>query len=149
MIPPHHPRTKVSRTLLKEDKIFQMILPALERLVRQVERTLRHFSLNYDNTRVGKIYTSSGAIPHRRIIDFIGEELGIQTETLNPFVDNSNFISLTPGPELLSEQSAFVPAMGMALSSNLLTPNFLYTYKDKQKTVFTTTANARTSPLSN
>jgi type IV pilus assembly protein PilM len=124
-----------SQPNLKEDKIFQMILPALERLVRQVERTLRHFSLNYDNTRLGKIYTSSGAIPHRRIIDFIGEELGIQTETLNPFVDNPNFVSLTPGPELLSEQSAFVPAMGMALSSNMLTPNFLYTYKDKQKAV--------------
>ncbi len=35
--------------LLKEDKIFKMILPALERLIRQVERTLRHFSVNYEN----------------------------------------------------------------------------------------------------
>ena len=121
--------------LLKENKIFQMILPALERLVRQVERTLRHFSLNYENARVGKIYTSSGVNPHQRIIDYIGEELGIPTETLNPFVDNPNFVSLTPSPELNSEQSAFVPAMGMALSSNKLTPNFLYTHKDKQKAV--------------
>jgi type IV pilus assembly protein PilM len=121
--------------ILKENKIFQMILPALERLVRQVERTLRHFSLNYENARVGKIYTSSGVNPHQRIIDYIGEELGIPTETLNPFVDNPNFVSLTPGPELNSEQSAFVPAMGMALSSNKLTPNFLYTHKDKQKAV--------------
>jgi type IV pilus assembly protein PilM len=121
--------------MLKENKIFQMILPALERLVRQVERTLRHFSLNYENARVGKIYTSSGVNPHQRIIDYIGEELGIPTETLNPFVDTANFVSLTPSPELISEQSAFVPAMGMALSSNKLTPNFLYTHKDKQKAV--------------
>ncbi|MBW2338496.1 MAG: hypothetical protein JRF47_17410, partial [Deltaproteobacteria bacterium] len=49
-----------SQRLLKEDKIFNMILPALERLVRQVERTLRHFSLNYENARVGKIFISSG-----------------------------------------------------------------------------------------
>ena len=121
--------------MLEENKIFQMILPALERLVRQVERTLRHFSLNYENARVGKIYTSSGVNPHQRIIDYIGEELGIPTETLNPFVDNDHFVSSTPSPELLSEQSAFVPAMGMALSSNKLTPNFLYTQKDKQKAV--------------
>jgi type IV pilus assembly protein PilM len=121
--------------MLKENKIFQMILPALERLVRQVERTLRHFSLNYENARVAKIYTSSGVNPHQRIIDYIGEELGIPTETLNPFVDTANFVSLTPSPELISEQSAFVPAMGMALSSNKLTPNFLYTHKDKQKAV--------------
>ncbi len=119
--------------LLKEDKIFKMILPALERLVRQVERTLRHFSLNYDNARVGKIYISSGVNPHQRIVDYIGEELAIPTETLNPFADSKNFISLAPSPDNPSEQSAYVPAMGMALSRNSLTPNFLYTYKDKLK----------------
>ena len=121
--------------LLKEDRIFKMILPALERLVRQVERTLRHFSLNYDNARVGKIYISSGVNPHQRIVDYIGEELAIPTETLNPFADSANFLSLAPSPDNPSEQSAYVPAMGMALSSNTLTPNFLYTYKDKQKAV--------------
>ncbi len=119
--------------LLKEDKIFKMILPALERLVRQVERTLRHFSLNYSNARVGKIYISSGVNPHQRIVDYIGEELAIPTEILNPFADSPNFLSLAPSPEDPSEQSSYVPAMGMALSSNALTPNFLYTYKDKQK----------------
>ena len=127
--------------LLKEDKIFKMILPALERLVRQVERTLRHFSLNYDNARVGKLYISSGVNPHKRIVDYIGEELAIPTETLNPFADSANFISLAPSPEDPSEQSAYVPAMGMALSSNSLTPNFLYTYKDKQKTARTQWVN--------
>ena len=121
--------------LLKEDRIFKMILPALERLVRQVERTLRHFSLNYDNARVGKIYISSGVNPHQRIVDYIGEELAIPTETLNPFADSANFLSLAPSPDNPSEQSAYLPAMGMALSSNTLTPNFLYTYKDKQKAV--------------
>ena len=121
--------------LLKEDKIFKMFLPALERLVRQVERTLRHFSLNYENARVGKIFISSGVNPHQRIIDYIGEELGIPTEILNPFADSDNFISLTPSPEVVSEQSSYIPAMGMALASNMLTPNFLYTYKDKQKAV--------------
>ena len=48
---------------------------------------------------------------HHRIVDYIGEELGIPTETLNPFVDSSNFVSLTPSPEIVSEQSSFVPAM--------------------------------------
>jgi len=127
--------------LLKEDKIFKMILPALERLVRQVERTLRHFSLNYDNARVGKIYISSGVNPHRRIVDYIGEELAIPTETLNPFADSTNFLSLAPGPDEPSEQSSYVPAMGMALSSNVLTPNFLYTYQDKQKSARTQWVN--------
>jgi len=127
--------------LLREDKIFKMILPALERLVRQVERTLRHFSLNYDNARVGRIYISSGVNPHRRILDYIGEELAIPTEPVNPFADSPNFLTLAPSPDSLSEQSSYGPAMGMALSSNALTPNFLYTYKDKQKTTSTQRIN--------
>ena len=121
--------------LLKEDKIFKMFLPALERLVRQVERTLRHFSLNFENERVEKIYISSGVNPHQRIVDYIGDELGIPTEIYNPFVETSNFQSQVASPQNASERSSYVPAVGMALSSNKLTPNFLYTYKDKQNAI--------------
>ena len=119
--------------LLKEDKIFKMISPALERLVRQVERTLRHFSLHFDNARVGKIYISSGVNLHPHIVNYIGEELGIPTEAVNPFAESPNFVSLSPSPENISEQSSYAPAMGMALSNNAITPNFLFTYRDKQK----------------
>ena len=119
--------------LLKEDRLFKMVLPALERLVHQIERTLRHFAMQYENATVGKIYISSGVDPHKRILEYIGEELGIATETLDPFAENPNFFSLVPCPETASARSSYVPAMGMALARNELTPNFLYTYKDKQK----------------
>jgi hypothetical protein len=84
---------------------------------------------------VGKLYISSGVDPHKRILEYIGAELDITTEKLDPFAENPNFLSLVPGPESTSERSSYVPAMGMALSRNELTPNFLYTYKDKQKSV--------------
>jgi hypothetical protein len=117
----------------REDSIFKMILPALERLVRQVERTLRHYALNYENARVGKIYVSSGVRPHQRILDYIGEELGLPTEIINPFASGSNFLTMVPWPDSVSEQTSFAPAMGMALSNNTITPNFLHTQKDKDK----------------
>jgi type IV pilus assembly protein PilM len=119
----------------REDSIFKMILPALERLVRQVERTLRHYALNYENARVGKIYISSGVRPHQRILDYIGEELGLPTEAINPFASGSNFLTMVPWPDSVSEQTSFAPAMGMALSNNAITPNFLHTQKDKDKAV--------------
>jgi len=78
---------------------------------------------------------------HCGIFHFIGEELGIPTETLNPFTDSANFLSLAPSPEDPSAQSDYVPAMGMALSSNKLTPNFLHTYKDKQQSARTRWVN--------
>ena len=116
-----------------ENKVFQMIQPALERLVRQLERTIRHYALNFENARIGKIYISSGATPHQRILNYIGEELGMPTEVLNPFQTSSNFLSHVPIPDSVSEQSSFAPAMGMGLADNSQTPNFLVTYKDKIK----------------
>ena len=63
----------------------------------------------------------------------MGEELGIPTEAINPFASSTNFLTMAPWPDSVSEQSSFAPAMGMALSNNHITPNFLYTYKDKEK----------------
>jgi len=120
---------------INEGKIFSMIQPALERLVRQVERTIRHYALNYENARISKIFISSGVSPHQRILNYIAEELGMPTEVLNPFSESGNFLPHVPVPDSLSEQSAFAPAMGMALADNSRTPNFLHTYKDKRKAV--------------
>jgi type IV pilus assembly protein PilM len=130
------PEDEAGRKLsINENKIFLMIQPALERLVRQVERTIRHFALNYENTRISKIFISSGVSPHRQILSYIGEELGMPTEVLNPFSESANFVHHVPPPESLSEQSSFAPAMGMALANNSRTPNFLFTYKDKRKDI--------------
>jgi type IV pilus assembly protein PilM len=130
------PQDEAGRKLsINENKIFLMIQPALERLVRQVERTIRHFALNYENTRISKIFISSGVSPHRKILNYIGEELGMPTEVLNPFSESANFLHHVPVPDSLAEQSSFAPAMGMALANNSRTPNFLFTYKDKHKDI--------------
>lgn len=122
---------EASNLALKEEKIFQMILPALERLVRQIERTIRHFSLHFDNVRVERIFVSSGVRPHPRIMEYIGDELGLPAEILSPFRPDSGFSALIKIPGAAAEQSSFAPAMGMALASNALTPNFLFTFKNK------------------
>jgi hypothetical protein len=59
---------------VKEERIFQMILPTLERLVRQMERTIRHFTLNFNNAQIKKVYVSNDIQPHPRILDYIGDE---------------------------------------------------------------------------
>jgi len=120
---------------VREERIFQMIRPALERLVRQMERTIRHFALNFDNTRVEKIYVSSGVRPHPRILDYIGHELGLPVEIISPFADGTDLVTLRELPGSRPEQSAFAPAMGMAMATNSATPNFLFTHKDKNEII--------------
>ncbi|MEJ5358056.1 MAG: hypothetical protein WHT06_05225 [Desulfobacterales bacterium] len=118
---------------VREERIYRMILPALERLVRQMERTFRNFALNFDNARVEKVYVSSGVRPHPSLIDYIGDELGLPVELLNPLREDEGLRFLKPPPASPEEQSALAPALGMALSSNQTTPNFLYTYKDRER----------------
>jgi hypothetical protein len=117
----------------EEEEIFNMIRPALHRLVRQVERTFEHYATNFDNERVGQIYISSGLRPHRRIVEYIGNELGIARDSVDPFADASEFIKNVPRPETPSERGSYAPSIGMALSNNTITPNFLHTFKEKAK----------------
>ncbi len=119
--------------VIKEDRIFQMMLPALERMVRQIERTFRHFALNFENARVEKLFISSGVQPHAGILDYIGSELGLPVELFNLFSSAEGFRCLPTPPKSAFEQISYAPAMGMALASNSITPNFLYTHTHKVK----------------
>ena len=117
----------------EEKTIFTMILPALKRLVRQVELTFEHFSANFENESVERIYISSDARPHKLIVDYIGNELGIPKENFDPFFADSDFSGEVSAPESAREREGFAPAAGIAISNNSITPNFLFTHKDKKK----------------
>ena len=127
------PDTRPAELKHDEKEIFQMILPALKRLVRQVELTFEHFSANFENESVERIYISSSARPHKFIVEYIGNELGIPKENFDPFSINSDFSGEVSGPESALEREAFAPATGIAISNNSITPNFLFTHKDKKK----------------
>lgn len=117
----------------KADDIFKMILPALERVIRQVERTIKHFSLNYKDGGVNKIYISGEVSANRRIVDYIGNQLSLNVDTIDLFTSNPLLSSDVSVPDSELDRGAFVPAVGMALSNNSLTPNFIFTHEEKAK----------------
>jgi type IV pilus assembly protein PilM len=119
--------------ILREHDVFGMIQPALERLVKQVERTLSHYYLHFNKERVNKVYVSGQMSIYERLFVFMKEQLDIPIDTMNPFSPKLSYLGIAPVPKTLSEKEAFAPAIGMALSNNSLTPNFIYTYKDKQR----------------
>jgi hypothetical protein len=92
-----------------------------------------HYAANIENERVEKIFISSGIRPHRRIVDYIGDELGLPRETFDPFTTDAQFLGDVTGPVSDAERGSYAPAMGMALSDNAHTPNFLHTFKEKAK----------------
>ncbi len=120
-------------TLRKED-IFEMIRPALERLVRQVERTFEHYAATMTGDRISRIFVSGAMNIYQPIIDYVGSQLGITSEVLDPLkeLDPAYDMDLEKG-NYISERIAFGPALGLAFSGNDHTPNLMFTYKDKER----------------
>jgi len=122
---------------LKEEEIFSMILPAIERLVRQIERTFA----NIGAERVGKIYIAGVIDGYKPLLDYIGDQLGIESGIMDALsLDHPSVYDVNP-PSSVSERVAFAPAVGLALSDNSRTPNLTFTYKAKAKLIQTTRAN--------
>ncbi len=129
------PRTGPSDQAVKYDTthIFQMILPALERLVRQVERTFEHYALNFNSEGVRRIFISGMVTANPMIMEYIGKQLDLPIAAMNPFPADSAFVRRIRIPENVQEREGFVPSIGLALANNAITPNFLYTHGDREQ----------------
>ena len=118
---------------LKEVEIYKMILPALQRLVRQVERSLKHYSLKSENDSVKKIYTVGEINSFKRVVDYINNQVGLPGDTIDPLALRTSFMNDISVPGSASGRAPFAPAVGMALSNNSHTPNLLFTFEDKER----------------
>ncbi|MCD6185310.1 MAG: hypothetical protein J7K84_05900, partial [Deltaproteobacteria bacterium] len=125
--------TSSQENSVNKGDIFRALLPALERLVKQIERTLKHYYLNFGNKEINKAFISGLINNNSRIVEYIGSQLDINMEILNPFPKKiiASGAVTTSVPALNS--GTMVPAAGIALSDNKITPNFIFTYKDREK----------------
>jgi Tfp pilus assembly PilM family ATPase len=119
---------------ITKEKIFEMTLPALERLARQVERTLEHYASTIGFEKVEKIYISSAMNIYEPIINYISDQLGIKTEIFDPFAGQVAFPAIDSLN--LSERMSLVPTLGLSLSDNFRTPNVIFTYKQKERETY-------------
>lgn len=117
---------------MKEDEIFNIIQPSLERLVRQVERTFEHYTVTLKNERIHRIYVTSAMNVYQPMVEYIGSQLGVAYSI--PAPDSQRDMRCDIGIDYpLSERTAMMMALGLALSDNSFTPNMIFTYKEKEK----------------
>lgn len=131
------------KTRLTDNDLFQMISPALERLLRQIERTLEYSTGSLGNERINNIYISGNMNIYMPMIDFIASQLGLKGEVLRITDDNTSFICKGLESVSISQRSSYIPAAGLSLSDNAYTPNLLFTYKDKEKSKAVANVNNR------
>lgn len=120
------------RALSRPD-IVAIIRPVLERLVGQVERTFKHYALNFGQRTIGKIYLSGVLGSCAPLAAHIQSALEIPVEAFDPLtvIAAARGAAADPLSRTDGYSGSLLPAIGLALSSNEETPNFLYTYKDK------------------
>jgi Tfp pilus assembly PilM family ATPase len=112
---------------LVDKEVYEALQPVQERMIRQIEMTLKHYSLKCNNKTVERIYVCGEFPPPWPLVVQIGKQINLPAEILDPF---SNAAS---DPKSVSERTPSAPSIGLALSHNLLTPNFLYNYEEKQR----------------
>ena len=118
-----------SNGLSVERKVVDDIVASvLDRIVRQMERTLVHFT-SLGNDRVKKIYISSVIPVSKAMLAYCDAQLGIECSVFDPLQQ-----VLQAGSA--DERISFIPALGMALSDNAYTPNFLHSFRDKKKAAY-------------
>ena len=126
---------------LTDEEKFDTILPALERVVRQVERTFEHYTGDHNYDMVTRIYVSSAMNISQPVIEYVGNQLGIKSDILNPFKSKIPNIGRSMEQASVSEILSLIPAFGLALSDNAYTPNLMFRFKDKEREANITRAN--------
>ncbi len=121
----------MSSGALNHAGMLEMIIPVIRRLVRQVDRTFEHFSVNFDHEPIGKIFITGDLCAHPKIIDLISQQLNFDIDCIDPFSTSIVRMKKNQIPDTIAEKDSFAPAMGLAVSNNNRTPNLLYTYLQK------------------
>ncbi|TVM17285.1 hypothetical protein DPQ33_08855 [Oceanidesulfovibrio indonesiensis] len=117
---------------LGQEDVLRMIRPAVERLVRQVERTFEYHTTTMGKERVEKIFFSGEITTNRMLMEFIHTQLGITSHLLDPL--SPEYVGPGAlGPVTESERLEYNLVLALALSDNAITPNLLFTYKAKEK----------------
>ncbi len=111
--------------------IISAIEPGMDRLIRQVERTLSYHTRNLGHKPVQRIYLSGRLSAARPIQNQISRTLDLDLKLLDGFSGN---ISLaTPQPASLDQRLNLSSTIGLSLSKADRTLNFLHTFAHKAK----------------
>lgn len=114
---------------LTEEELLPLITPALARLIRQVERTIDHYASSTGRHRVESLYCSSVIGAYGPILNYIKVQSGLKVGLLDPPLllrDKAGFDEAG-----VFERVSYGAAIGLALAYNRITPNMIFTYKDK------------------
>jgi len=111
---------------------FSKIENAAERLIGKISRTSDYCSQQFASNEPVARYLFFGETDGCPAFnDYAASRLPADTQKLEPFADGTTGRFAAELPKEAKERSGFIPALALSLSSNDITPGFLYTYHHK------------------
>ena len=122
---------------LAKETVFEMLQPSLERLVRQVERTFEQYISTAGAEAIGRIFVSGAMSIYQPMVAYVGDQLGVESAVLDPLTAQGPPVACPDVDDAfnVSERVAFAPTLGLALSDNDITPNLIFTSKDREQAI--------------
>lgn len=116
----------------QQELVPNLLKPILERLIRQIERTIEHFQTNFETDPVSSIFLGGEIAAKPHLFKFLAKRLSPDVFALDPFA--------TPGFQLgeklpqaqEEERLALGPACGLALEASQSSINLSYTSQERQ-----------------
>lgn len=116
---------------LTSQEAFDLAAPAVQRLARQVERTLDHSLRIMGNPQATRLMLKGTASLHQGVRDVLSKHLGLSPEILDPFAGNCRLMP-SAGQQRPTDKPALAMAWGLALAGDRWTPNLLNTFADRE-----------------
>lgn len=124
-----------------EDEIVKLVNPALERLIRQVERTFEYYTRQGNSEPIEQVFVTGAINIRSSILVHIAQNLGVRTTVLDPLNPAGSLNTNIIPPTTAAERTMYTSTLGLALSDNSRTPNLIYTYREKEQNAAVTRIN--------
>jgi Tfp pilus assembly PilM family ATPase/uncharacterized membrane protein YciS (DUF1049 family) len=125
--------TKVILEHIKEtkenNKIDQGIEPAVERIARQVERTVNYFKNQIQSESIDAVIVNGILSDYHPLTDIIYEYTGIN---VFPSIDIINENLIETHDEKIFKDNDFIAGLGSIYCSNKYSPNILFTHRHEK-----------------
>lgn len=117
-----------------QNNLFDGIFPAVERLVRQIERTFQHFNMLFKEDDIRHLYIEGEISRFKPLNAYISKQLNITVSSLNIVIPGVPQFAEYKTNHPLDNCDRFTAAIGLAMSDyQELSPNFLLDYRDKER----------------
>lgn len=118
---------------LSTDEVMALIRPALDRLVRQIERTFNHYVNAEGGDAVRRILLSGQVAASAPIRNFLCEQLSLDCGLFDPLASSTLASAETAPPRSEARRMEFNLPAALAFSDTATTPNLLRNYAQRDR----------------